>query len=150
MSTETKDELTRSPCALEGQALLVPHITPIVLLRFMKKDKTSSIQLKLKLKNSAYSFSFLQSCPCMKSVSDEYRNRSDKRGAQLVPIGIQINSRLKKKTWPQNTTNMLPMKKVKQFENACFRVLFVIRVIFHNVRLFWIVSILKSYWSVEQ
>lgn len=85
----------------------------------------------------------------MKSVSDEYRNKSDKRGAQLVPIGIQVNSRLQKKTWPQNTTNMLPMKKVKQFENACFRVLFVISVIFHNVRLFWIVSILKSYWSVE-
>jgi len=32
----------------------------------------------------------------MKSVSDEYRNKSDKRGAQLVPIGIQINSLLKK------------------------------------------------------
>jgi hypothetical protein len=29
----------------------------------------------------------------MKSVSHEYRNKSDKRGAQSVPIGIQINSR---------------------------------------------------------
>ena len=63
----------------------------------------------MKLKDQVSFFSFFLRSPCMKSASYEYRNKSARRGAQFVPLGMPT---VCWKTRLSNIANMLSIKNI--------------------------------------
>lgn len=51
-------------------------------------ERTPLVQRKVKLKERVSSFLFFLRSPYMKSASYKYRNKSERKGAQLLTIGM--------------------------------------------------------------